>query len=87
MVYIQKRISVGMDVLQFFTMREWKFKSDKFEGLIEHQSPEEKVAFDFDSSAPSDEYEYIKNSVIGARVYCTRDPLSTLPKARLQLKM
>jgi hypothetical protein len=29
----------------------------------------------------------LKNSLLGARQYCVKDPLSTLPKARLQHKM
>lgn len=87
MVYVQKRISVGMEVLQFFTMREWNFRSDNFQGMIRFVTPEEDEMFKFDSSKIGDEYEYLKNSMLGARVYCVKDPLSTLPKARVQLKM
>lgn len=87
MVHVQKRIAVGLEVLTFFAMREWKFKSEKFEALCKQQTPEESEMFDFDTSEQGDEYEYLKNSVLGARQYCVRDPLSTLPKARIQLKM
>lgn len=43
--------------------------------------------FDIDSENSGDEYEYAVTSVLGGRQYCAKDPLSTLPKARLQLKM
>lgn len=87
MVYIQKRIAVGMEVLQFFTMREWNFRSDNFQRLLKFVTPAEDEMFKFDSEKTGDEYEYLKNSLLGARQYCVKDPLSTLPKARLQLKM
>lgn len=87
MVYVQKRLSVGMEVLHFFTMREWKFKTDKLEDLLNFVTKEEEEMFSFDTKTDGSEYEYLKNSLLGARQYCVKDPLSTLPKARMQLKM
>lgn len=87
MVHVQKRISVGMEVVQFFTMREWKFKSDNFNTLRQAITPEEDKMFGFDSENTGEEYEYLKNALLGGRQYCLKDPLSTLPKARIQLKM
>lgn len=87
MVHVQKRISVGMEVIQFFTMRAWHFKSNNLENLISLQTPAEDEMFKFDSKNNGDEYEYLKNSFLGARQYCLKDPLSTLPKARIQLRM
>lgn len=87
MVHVQKRLTVGMEVLQFFTMREWKFKSNNFEGLQNFMTPETAIMFNLDTKNTGDEYEYLKNSMLGARQYCVKDPLSTLPKARIHLKM
>lgn len=87
MVYIQKRISVGMEVLQFFTMREWNFKSDNLQNLVKTLTSAEGEMFTIDSKNTGDEYEYLKNSLLGARQYCVKEPLSTLPRARVQLKM
>lgn len=87
MVHIQNRLSTGMEVLQFFTMRDWKFVSDNFENIQKHMSPDELYLFNFDTKNTGDEWEYLKISLLGARQYCVKDPLSTLPKARLQLKM
>jgi alcohol-forming fatty acyl-CoA reductase len=87
MVHVQKRISVGMEVLQFFTMRKWNFKSDNFEALVRMISPEEEAMFTINSAETGDEYEYVKDCLLGARQYCVKDPLSTIPKARIQLKM
>jgi fatty acyl-CoA reductase len=87
MVHVQKRIAVGLEVLQFFTMHHWNFKSSNFNGLIKEQSPEEYEMFLFDSENSGEVWDYLKNSLLGARQYCVKDPLSTLPKARLQHKM
>ena len=44
--------------------------------------------FFIDSDSVGDETdEYIYNCLMGARQYCIKDPLSTLPKARFQLKV
>lgn len=87
MVHVQKKISVGLEVLQFFSMRNWNFRSDNFERLTKTVTAAEDEMFPFDSEKTGDEFEYLKNSLLGARQYCVKDPLSTLPKARLQLKM
>lgn len=87
MVYVQKRIAIGLEVLQFFTMRQWNFKSESFNGLIKKQTPDEYDMFLFDSQYVGDDWEYLKNSMLGARQYCVKEPLSTLPRARVIHKM
>lgn len=34
-----------------------------------------------------DDVEYLKRTVLGGRQYCLKEPLTTLPKARRQLKL
>lgn len=41
MVHVQKKIATGMEVLHFFTMRDWDFRSTNFEALNNKLSPEE----------------------------------------------
>lgn len=33
------------------------------------------------------ELEYLRDTLLGGRQYCLKEPLSTLPKARIQLKL
>ena len=87
MVHVQKKISVGMDVLKFFTMNDWNFKSDNFCNLTKEQSKEEYNMFYIDSKNAGDTTTYLRNSLIGGRQYCARDPLSTIPKAKIILRM
>jgi len=33
------------------------------------------------------ELDYLRDTLLGGRQYCMKEPLSTLPKARIQLRM
>ena len=41
MVYVQKRIALGIKMLQYFTMRVWDFRSTNFQALNLKLSPAE----------------------------------------------
>ncbi|KYN02613.1 PREDICTED: putative fatty acyl-CoA reductase CG5065 [Cyphomyrmex costatus] len=86
MVRIQKRISDGLEVLQYFTTREWVFYNDKLIKIYNDLSSVDKevfrtVIYDIDIN------EYLKNIILGARQYCMKEDLSTLPKARRHQKI
>ncbi|KAL0125701.1 hypothetical protein PUN28_004638 [Cardiocondyla obscurior] len=86
MVRIQKRISDGLEVLQYFTTREWKFYNDKYLKLDKDQSDYDRnnfriVRYDIDINT------YFKHIILGARQYCMKENLSTLPKARRHQKI
>lgn len=89
MIRVQNKISTGLDVLQFFTMRNWNFSSQKFKDLNKELSPEEYKMFFIDTEAVPDSFEdqFIKNTILGGRQYVLKEPLSTLPRARIQMKM
>uniref|UniRef100_A0A1L8DYA8 Fatty acyl-CoA reductase n=1 Tax=Nyssomyia neivai TaxID=330878 RepID=A0A1L8DYA8_9DIPT len=85
MVRIQTRISDGLELLQFFTTRKWDFKSQNFNSLPgKLNSLDEKVfTMEMDSL---DTDEYLVKLVLGGRQFCLKEPLSSLPRARMQLK-
>lgn len=62
MVQVQKKISVGMDVLKFFTMNNWTFKSDNFHSLVKTQTKSEYEMFSIDTSK-GDTVEYLRTSL------------------------
>ena len=39
---VQEKISQGLEVLTFFTMREWIFDSQKFQQVFQEMEPEDK---------------------------------------------
>jgi alcohol-forming fatty acyl-CoA reductase len=86
LVRVQKRISEGMDMVQYFTMRKWNFLSPYADLVRAKLSDEDKLEFPTDEEN-LDVQAYINAVVLGSRQYCLKEPLSTLPKARTQLKM
>jgi len=85
MVHVQRKIAVGMDVLAFFSMNDWNFKSDRFANLAKAQTKEEYSMFEIDMKNIGDTATYLKNAMYGGRVYCVKDPLTTLPRAKVLL--
>ncbi|KAG5682565.1 hypothetical protein PVAND_011910 [Polypedilum vanderplanki] len=84
----QKRFQ-GLEVLQFFTLRNWNFKSDKFKAINKQLSPEEYKMFFIDTESVPDSFEneFIRNCFLGGRLYVLKEPLETIPKARIQIRM
>ncbi|XP_076664256.1 putative fatty acyl-CoA reductase CG5065 [Andrena cerasifolii] len=81
MVRIQRRISDGLEVLQYFTTREWVFHNTNLLIMWGELSPKDKEIFPIDFLV-IDDVQYIKRCILGARQYCMKENLSTLPKAR-----
>lgn len=86
MCRVQQRISDGLDVLQFFTTRQWDFRTERFFALYKELDPRDQEIFNMDTD-PIPHIEYLKRSILGGRQYCLKEPLTTLPKARRQLKL
>lgn len=82
MIRIQSKISDGLELLQFFTTRKWIFDNSYFKGLYKELSPEDKLKFPM-NLAEIEDNEYIKRCILGGRQYCLKEPLSTLPRARV----
>ncbi|XP_033230717.1 putative fatty acyl-CoA reductase CG5065 [Belonocnema kinseyi] len=86
MVRIQKRISDGLEVLQYFTTREWVFHNTNLLTLWGDMSSKDKQLFPIDFLS-IDQMEYVKNVILGARQYCMKENLSTLPRARIHQRV
>lgn len=86
MVRVQKRISVGMQVLQYFTTRKWEFIIENAKQLTSSLNKRDQEVFYVTNIKP-DVDKYLLHILLGSRQYCMKEPLSTLPKARWQLKM
>lgn len=87
MVRIQQKIAVGIDVLKFFTMKPWQFCNDELKKVRKSLTDNEFEMFPMDTSVVKDRDSFVKSNLYGGRVYCLKDPLSTLPRARLVYKM
>lgn len=83
---VQHKISMGMNMLQYFTTRMWDFRSEKVDFHKDLLNAEDLETFPI-SMEKVDFEVYMKNCLLGARQYYLKEPLSALPKARVQLKM
>lgn len=86
MVRVQNRIAVGMEVLQYFTMRGWNFKNGNTINLINDLNEEERKCF-YIHNIEIDIDNYFIQVLLGARQYCMKEPLTNLDRARYHLKL
>ena len=86
MVRIQKRISRGFDVFQYYTTKEWYFRNTNFQSLRNRINENDNNVF-YTDLKNFDIDEYMEHYALGARQYCCKEDLSTLPRARRLYKM
>lgn len=86
MIRVQKKIFIGLYVLQFFTTREWVFKSDNFQAIYNKLKPEEQKIFNMNTEEV-DETEYLTNCILGGRQYCLKESPKTIPRSRIFMRM
>ena len=84
MLKIYKKIHKFMDVLKYFATKEWKFSNDNFKALLNKMTPEDyKEHFACDIKNVNWD-RYFQTYVKGIRIYLIKDPLDTLPQARVK---
>ncbi|XP_039314069.1 putative fatty acyl-CoA reductase CG5065 [Solenopsis invicta] len=81
MVRAQNRVNNGLELLQYFTMKEWIFHNDNLRDLQHQLCPTDKRTFFMDTKLIQWN-EYILAYVLGTRQYVLKDDPSTLPRAR-----
>lgn len=86
MVRVQKKIFIGLGVLQFFTTRIWDFRSENYKAIYHTLSPEERVIFSTNTELV-DQNEYLKSIILGGRLYCLKEKLEDLPRARIHQRI
>ncbi|XP_045531138.1 putative fatty acyl-CoA reductase CG5065 [Pieris brassicae] len=72
MLRVQERISQGLQVLQYFTMRPWTFPCPNFDAIESKLHGNDKTTFSTDLSNVEKE-KYIQNCVEGGRLYCLKE--------------
>ncbi|CAG5007022.1 unnamed protein product [Parnassius apollo] len=82
MVRVQNKVSQGLEVLQYFTMRSWVFPCPNYESIHKKLNEEERVIFNTDLSTV-DREKYIENCVEGGRVFCVKEDPSNIPYNRM----
>lgn len=80
---VYKKIHKFMDVLNYFSTQEWKFTNDRFHALIAKLTSKDREKF-FCDIRNIDWNVYFETYISGIRVYLIKDPLDTLPQARVK---
>ncbi|CAF4887644.1 unnamed protein product [Pieris macdunnoughi] len=81
MVKIQKRVNYGLEVLQYYTTKEWFFDNELYRSLPDLISENDRKIFYTDLRIV-EWSSYIRNYIKGAREFCCKEDPSTLPAAR-----
>ncbi|XP_058823561.1 putative fatty acyl-CoA reductase CG5065 [Topomyia yanbarensis] len=85
MVKVQKKITQGLEILQYYTTKVWVFKNDNMLAMYSRLSEQDREKFYFDMSHvhwPT----YFLNYILGVRQFVLKEPPETLPKARRLLR-
>ncbi|XP_030370365.1 putative fatty acyl-CoA reductase CG5065 [Scaptodrosophila lebanonensis] len=85
LVKIQKRISTGLKLLQYYTTKDWVFINDRFQEMSNKLSLTDQHIFDTSVSQVNWE-RYISNYIVGMRTYILGESAATLPHARKVLR-
>lgn len=80
---IYKKIHKFMDVLNYFTLKEWDFTNDNVKALHKKMTPEDRENFHCNMMEVCWD-TYFQTYIVGIRVYLIKDPLDTLPEARVK---
>ncbi|CAK1554852.1 unnamed protein product [Leptosia nina] len=72
MLRVQEKISQGLEVLQYFTMRPWNFPCPNFESILTKLQPEDRQTYNTDLT-DVDKGEYINSCIEGGRIYCLKE--------------
>ncbi|KAG8038013.1 hypothetical protein G9C98_006338 [Cotesia typhae] len=80
---VYKKIHRFMNVLNYFSTQQWSFTNQRLNSLVNRLDPRDKDLF-FCDIKELDWNEYFKTYLVGIRVYLIKDPLDTLPQARIK---
>lgn len=85
LVNVQKKISSGLSVLQYYTTKTWDFRNERFCQLNSKLSTQDQELFDICQEQINWE-EYIRTYIYGMRTFMLNETEDSLPKARMLLR-
>ncbi|XP_075227399.1 putative fatty acyl-CoA reductase CG5065 isoform X2 [Lycorma delicatula] len=86
MVRVQRRITEGLNVLQYFTTKQWIFHSETLKDLKTSLTEHDKKMFPLTTDG-FDITSYFRESVLGARHFLMKEDPKSLPRQRKILKV
>lgn len=86
MIRVQRKITEGLNVLQYFTTKQWIFRSDSLKLLKASMTDHDKQMFPLTTEG-FEIKPYLKSCVLGARQYLMKEDPKSLPRQRKVLKV
>ncbi|RLU25754.1 hypothetical protein DMN91_001912 [Ooceraea biroi] len=83
LVRVQNRVSSGLELLQYYTMKQWNFLNDNLRDLQTQLCSSDRETFFMDTKVIRWD-EYMLSYILGTRQYYLKDDPSTLPRKFLQ---
>ncbi|XP_014210801.1 fatty acyl-CoA reductase wat-like [Copidosoma floridanum] len=83
MLKVYKKIHKFMDVLNYFTTKEWSFTNGAVHALVDKLDNRDRTLFNMDMRDVVWD-TYFQNYMRGIRLYLIKDPIDTLPQARVR---
>lgn len=80
------KLMSNLNVLEYFLRRQFHFVSNNMLLIQDKMSAEDKSIFNIETRT-LEVNKIAKSLVFGARLYCMKEPLDNLEKARFNLKM
>ncbi|XP_011499624.1 PREDICTED: putative fatty acyl-CoA reductase CG5065 [Ceratosolen solmsi marchali] len=85
MLKVYKKIHRFMEVLNYFTTKEWAFTNEHVHALVDKLDNKDRNIFYMDMRDVVWD-TYFQNYMRGIRLYLIKDPIETLPQARIKWK-
>ncbi|KAK2580054.1 hypothetical protein KPH14_012338, partial [Odynerus spinipes] len=81
LVKVQQKVALGLELLQYYTTKQWIFRNDVMKDTQKRLCSSDKETFFMDTKAICWD-KYLLTYILGTRKYCLKDDPSTLPHAR-----
>ncbi|KAL7727826.1 hypothetical protein ACLKA6_019762 [Drosophila palustris] len=85
LVHVQRKISTGLKLLQYYTTKDWDFRNERFQELSSKLNETDEQLFDTSVSQVNWDI-YISNYIRGMRTYILGESDDTLPYAKIVLR-
>lgn len=85
MVNVQRKISTGLKLLQYYTTKDWDFRNESFQEMSDKLNSTDQEIFDTSVSQVNWDI-YISDYIRGMRTYILGESDETLPYARKVLR-
>ncbi|XP_020296922.1 fatty acyl-CoA reductase 1-like [Pseudomyrmex gracilis] len=82
LVNLQRKIFVSLCALSFFVTNSWHFNNSKFISLFENTNTDDETQFGYKTLLYLDTEEYIRNVIIGCKLYLLNEDMSRLQQAK-----